>query len=369
MSKKGSKQSSYSYCKRNLIINMLGQIRTNVSRVVDALMFRLYHKSYNDFILLIARGQIIPGLERVSPSHSNYSLDYMLDEHYDETREKYYVEYLNSKYKKDGFDYRTDDGFFCLNIELMIYCHIWESSLFLKSLKHITDLLTGQEYDWGLELPDMKIKPFIKDSIIKPLVDIENEFGQLLKKAYSPNLRNSFAHSLYHIDMECRKIYLYIKRPDEEDCVGRVITFEEFQEKFLYSISLCYLLRLSINHQRDMAANSHGGAITKAFKVPSGRMMQIFADYKEIKGKRHPVFSGVLIKERVHRFKVGDWVKFEGLQTPIEVIAVKDTETEQFVKLKGARKMCSSTILTFTTLHNETMFNHNDHQIIKLFLD
>ena len=348
---------------------MLGQIRMNVSRVVDALMFRLYHKSYNDFILLIARGQIIPGLERVSPSHSNYSLDYMLDEHYDETREKYYVEYLNSKYKKDGFDYRTDDGFFCLNIELMIYCHIWESSLFLKSLKHITDLLTGQEYDWGLELPDMKIKPFIKDSIIKPLVDIEDEFGQLLKKAYSPNLRNSFAHSLYHIDMECRKIYLYIKRPDEEDCVGRVITFEEFQEKFLYSISLCYLLRLSINHQRDMAANSHGGAITKAFKVPSGRMMQIFADYKEIKGKRHPVFSGVLIKERVHRFKVGDWVKFEGLQTPIEVIAVKDTETEQFVKLKGARKMCSSTILTFTTLHNETMFNHNDHQIIKLFLD
>ena len=270
---------------------MLGQIRMNVSRVVDALMFRLYHKSYNDFILLIARGQIIPGLERVSPSHSNYSLDYMLDEHYDETREKYYVEYLNSKYKKDGFDYRTDDGFFCLNIELMIYCHIWESSLFLKSLKHITDLLTGQEYDWGLELPDMKIKTFIKDSIIKPLVDIEDEFGQLLKKAYSPNLRNSFAHSLYHIDMECRKIYLYIKRPDEEDCVGRVITFEEFQEKFLYSISLCYLLRLSINHQRDMAANSHGGAITKAFKVPSGRMMQIFADYKEIKGKRHPVFQ------------------------------------------------------------------------------
>ena len=91
----------------------------NVSRVVDDLMFRLYHKSYNDFILLIARGQTIPGLERVSPSHSNYSLDYTLDEHYDETRELFYVEYLNSKYKKEGFDYRTDDGFFCLKIELM----------------------------------------------------------------------------------------------------------------------------------------------------------------------------------------------------------------------------------------------------------
>lgn len=350
------------------MINMLGQIRMNVSRVVDDLMFRLYHKSYNDFILLIARGQTIPRLERVSPSHSNYSLDYTLDEHYDETRELFYVEYLNSKYKKEGFDYRTDDGFFCLNIELMIYCHIWESSLFLKSLKHITDLLTGHEYDWEIELPDMKIKPFIKESIIKPLVDIDDEFGQLLKKVYSPNLRNSFAHSLYHIDMECRKIYLYIKRPDEEDCVGREITFEEFQEKFLYSISLCYLLRLSINHQRDMAANSHGGAITKAFKVPSGRMMQIFADYKEIKGKRHPVFSGVLIKEGVHRFKVGDWAKFEGLQTPIEVIAVKDTETEQFVKLKGARKMCSSTMLEMADAQDEIEYNCKDYQIIRRYL-
>ena len=65
----------------------------NVSRVVDDLMVRLYNKSYNDFVLLIARGQTIPGLEKVSPSRSNYSLDYTLDEHYDETREQFYVEY------------------------------------------------------------------------------------------------------------------------------------------------------------------------------------------------------------------------------------------------------------------------------------
>ena len=117
-----------------------------------------------------------------------------------------------------------------------------------------------------------------------------------------------------------------------------------------------------------MAANSHGGAITKAFKVPSGRMMQIFADYKEIKGKRHPVFSGVLIKEGVHRFKVGDWAKFEGLQTPIEVIAVKDTETEQFVKLKGARKMCSSTMLEMADAQDEIEYNCKDYQIIRRYL-
>ena len=347
---------------------MIEYIRMNVSSVIDNLMIRLYNKSYNDFILLIARGQIIPGLERVSPSRSNYSLDYMMDTYYDETREKFYVEYLNLKYNRAGFDYRTDDGFFCLNIELMIYCHIWESSLFLKSLKHITDLLIGKEYDWGLELPDMKIKSFIKDSIINPLVEIDDEFGQLLKKAYSPNLRNSFAHSLYKIDMEQRVISLYIKRMDKDDCVERSVSFNEFQEKFLYSINLCYLLRLSINHQREMASNSHGGAITKAFKLPSGRMMQIFANYKEIKGKRYPEFSGALIKERFHRFKVGDWVKFNELQTPIEIVAVKDMKNDQFVKLKGARKMCSTKMLEIAVPLDAIDYNCKDYQTIRFYL-
>lgn len=97
-------------------------------------------------------------------------------------------------------------------------------------------------------------------------------------------------------------------------------------------------------------------------------MMQIFADYKLIKGKKYPIFSGVLIKDKVHRFKVGDWVKFEGLQTPIEIVAIKDTETEQFVKLKGARKMCSSTMLEKSEPKDVIDYNCIDYRIIRLYL-
>lgn len=354
--------------KENMQNNMLRDIRMESARVIDELIERLYKKSYVDFILLIARGQIIHGLERVTPSESNYSLDYTMDEHYDETREKFYLQYLNSKYKVPGFDYRTDDGFFCLNIELMIYCHIWESSLFLKTLKHITDLLTGKEYDWDLELPVTKIKPFIKDSIIKPLLDCDDEFGKLLKKAYSPNLRNSFAHSLYHIDMEGRKIYLYIKRWDDEDEVGRSISFEDFQKRFLYSIHLCYLLRLAINHQRELAAQAKGAAITNAFVVPSGRKMQIFADLWEIRGKLYPEFRGALIKETLHRYKVGDWVRFEGLPTAIEVVEVKNTDSDQFVRLQGAKKMCSSLMLQPSDPPGTVNDNCKDYKTIRMYL-
>lgn len=347
---------------------MLRDIRMESARVIDELMKRLYRKSYVNFILLIARGQIIHGLERVSPLKSNYSLDYTMDEHYDETRERFYLQYLNSKYKVSGFDYRTDDGFFCLNIELMIYCHIWESSLFLKTLRHITDILTDKEYDWDLELPITKIKPFIKEIIIKPLLDIDDEFGKFLKKAYSPNLRNSFAHSLYNIDMERRKINLYVKRLDEEDEVSNVISLEDFQKRFLYSIHLCYLLRLAINHQRESAAQAKGGAITETFVVPSGRKMQIFADFRDIRGKCYPEFRGALIKETFHRYKVGDWVRFEGLPTPIEIVEVKNTDSEQFVRLKGTNKMCSSLMLQPSDAPETVDNNCMDYQTIRMYL-
>lgn len=259
----------------------------------------------------------------------------------------------------------------------MIYCHIWESSLFLKTLKHITDLLIGQEYDWELDLPDMKkkeerkvlkISPFIKNSILKPLVDNGDDFGQLLKKAYSPNLRNSFAHSLYRIDMECRNIDLRIKKIDEDDCVKSEISFEDFQEKFLTSVYLCYFLRRAIYYKREEVAKKRG-AITEPFKVPTGRMMQIFAEYREFDGKKYPSFTGCLITENVYRFKVGDLVKFEGIQTPIEVVEINDTKTEQLVKLKGAKKMCSSTMLKISSQKDEIDEECKDYQMIRLYLD
>ena len=117
-----------------------------------------------------------------------------------------------------------------------------------------------------------------------------------------------------------------------------------------------------------MAAESHGKAITEAFKVSSGRVMKIYADYRNINGKKYPEFWGTIIKENKHRFKVGDWVKFEGLPTPIEIIAVEDTSTEQFVRLKGARKMCSSKMLEIAEMQGEIDRNCKDYQIIRRYL-
>ena len=60
-----------------------------------------------------------------------YCLDYMLDSYRDETRDNFYIRYLNRRYKNDDFKYQGDDGIDDLCVEMMIYSHVWESESFL----------------------------------------------------------------------------------------------------------------------------------------------------------------------------------------------------------------------------------------------
>ena len=63
--------------------------------------------------------------------------------------------------------------------------------------------------------------------------------------------------------MKGRKICLFVKRWDEDDEVCKTNNFGYFQQKIQYSIHTCSLLRLAINHQRDVEAQTKSGAITK----------------------------------------------------------------------------------------------------------
>lgn len=338
-----------------------------VLELLDGVNDRLYKKSYNDYIVLMARGDVIP--ELVNIGKEPYVVDYQMDHYYDETRERFYVEYLQKRYRKEGFDYTGEDGFFDLNIELMIYSHIWESHYLLKTLSHIADLLSGKPYNWGLRIPFNNNKNYIKENIIIPLIEAGDDLGTFLKDAYSPNLRNGFAHSMYDIDCKSRKISLHNLKFDKDDTVQHEITFDDFQMKFLKSIQFSYMLaRMIVKTREDVAKTCNGKAVTEPFELPNKRKLQIFVDYREIRGVQYPEFRAALIKEVVKRFNIGDWVQFESIKTPIEVVDVINTEKEQFVKLKGARKMCSSTMLTLSSAPDKVDENCNDYKIIKRYL-
>ena len=64
-----------------------------------------YHPKddYISYILYIGRADVIP--EQKAHFCTSCVIDYQLDRYYDETRELFYLHYLNRNYSKEGFKY------------------------------------------------------------------------------------------------------------------------------------------------------------------------------------------------------------------------------------------------------------------------
>ena len=176
---------------------MLKDIIKETESAIDAAYKEMYEKYYIPFVLLIGRADIMPGLNR--HYHTDCVIDYQLDRYYDETREGFYIRYLNRNYHREGFHYEGDEGIDDLSIEMMIYDHLWDSSYFLKSLVRIAAILTGKGYIWKPGLKDGGKWEYINKEIIEPLKEKGIELGRIIEKGYSTDIRNAFAHSLYNI--------------------------------------------------------------------------------------------------------------------------------------------------------------------------
>lgn len=174
---------------------MINEIREEVMSALNHGFNKIHHDDYLSFILLISRADIIEG--NAEFSGSDCVVDYELDRHFDETREAFYLHYLNRNYKIEGFHYEGESGIDDLSIEMMIYCHLWDSHYFLKSLYRLSAILEGKGYKWKVNIPNHGKWSFINENIVMPLVEKSYELGSIVKKAYSSDIRNAFAHSLY----------------------------------------------------------------------------------------------------------------------------------------------------------------------------
>lgn len=266
---------------------MLKEIVNEVELAIDEAINTMAEKDYNAFILFIGRADTIPLLK--ASTGTECVIDYQLDRYYDETREAFYIRYLNRNYKREGFNYSGDAGIDDLSIEMMIYAHLWDSMYFLKSLYRIAQVLSGHGYAWNPQIPENGKYSFMRNEVIAPLVDNEYMLGEILGKGYKSSIRNAFAHSLYTVDKVKREIYL---RPTTSPHMK--LTFEEFQKCFLYATILMNRLQnsLEVNH---MLAAKKNAALTKAFFTPDGIKVQVFAETFEMEGKEYPRFRIVKI--------------------------------------------------------------------------
>ena len=213
-------------------------------RVLEAIGLTLDNvrlKSFSDFALLLASGDYYEVLYTHTNDMSPYVIEDPTDELIDDTRQSFLNSFLRKFINrlKNGDEMDDQELEYEINIQLMVYTHVWESHWFLKQLERIAAILSGKGYVWKSSVSTTRKGSFIKEHIIQRL-DEKSDLLDIIKRCYSDSLRNDFAHSSYYIDMGDRAIKSHKHGLLEEN----VITFSEWEEMFVNTI----LLSVNLNN-------------------------------------------------------------------------------------------------------------------------
>ncbi len=220
------------------------EVMDSVNEVLDAVK----NMSFSDYVLLLARGGY--QVETEGTAFSPYVLDSRLELYQDRTREQFLIDYLNSytSLLKDVVFMTNEYKEYDLNIQMMIYAQIWESHQFLKTLKRIGGILTGNSFEWRISFEYQnekgKVKPIakanlIQDQIIASLKRGYPRFGNLIESIYDGQMRNDFAHASYYINMNEHAI---MSLDSERYSIKQTKDLFDWEKTFVYSILLSYHL-------------------------------------------------------------------------------------------------------------------------------
>ena len=197
----------------------------------------------------------------------------MLNSYRDETRDNFYIRYLNRRYKNDDFKYQGDDGIDDLCVEMMIYSHVWESDAFLKHLYRLSNIVSGNEfYDWDVSGLKFHGHPLIMETKER-FKDACPKLYKIIDASYTGYIRDSFAHSLFNVDEDARIIELYSDRVKNNLNLSR-LSFDEFQAKFLYTVELSYELSRML-HETRKAVIKDWELLSKPIPLPDGKILSI----------------------------------------------------------------------------------------------
>lgn len=200
----------------------------------------------SDYVLLLADGEYKGKYLNYTPKMNPYVIDDKEDTWVDETRVNFFVEFLKTFYSFPSNIDMVDNSEIRLNMELMIYSHVWESKPFLKKLSRLVKIATGSEYDWKINVPPKRynfIKAQIKTILENKCLLIES----VINNAYHSSLRNAFAHSEYSFDSKGSLIWLH--NYGSEAWEMKNISFDDWSKRLSYSILLAYNL-INITHER-----------------------------------------------------------------------------------------------------------------------
>lgn len=227
-------------------------IDIEVNTAIDELLDYIELKS-KDYILLLANGEFHSSL--LSSSLNPHVIDYHGDRWRDEDRFKFFSLYMDQHYSFPGKSSVISDSI-SIQLELMLYTHIWESKPFLKRLFRLASLAINNSYPWDVEVPKYKKEDYVRKVIRKAFEDKGLAIGKVIKDGFHTSLRNAFAHSDYSISYSNKRIDLH-----NYGGMGwelEKISFQAWAKRFAYTALISYNLHVKLHEKRTSLLKKYG---------------------------------------------------------------------------------------------------------------
>ncbi|MCY0976869.1 hypothetical protein PGH12_06850 [Chryseobacterium wangxinyae] len=222
------------------------EIKSLIRKTLDEIRLN----NFENYILYIADGDYNDDFA-THPKFSPYIIDNRIDLYKDDTRINFLTRFMTTFYSFPPDVEEVTDDEYRIYMELMVYCHVWESKPYLRKLYRFALLANNEDYDWKVEVPEMSKHDFIRNNIRTKFTDSSNDLANIIRKGFHTSLRNAFAHSEFHILENI--IHLDTYKGQSWDI--QEISFDDWSERFCYSILLCYyLLKESYNDRKNIIA-------------------------------------------------------------------------------------------------------------------
>ena len=253
------------------------EIEEEVKRSVESTLNMIEQKFFSNYVLLLAHADY---------AHNIYcygcNVNIIREENHIFLVRDYlngYLLYLQDPSPLTLYDY---------TIQMMIYSHLWESNYFLKFIKRIAYIVQGKKYKWKIRLDHTVSRQNMINQSNELLLKKQSLIGNIIDKSYCAELRNSFSHMSYKIELQNSRIVLY---KDDSLAYKQILSIEEWEEYFVYSLLLTFHLFNSIDYRKN----------TFMDKYPD--MEKILVDIPDDQGKFN--------KKYVYPRKKGEkWVEF-----------------------------------------------------------
>lgn len=207
--------------------------------VISAFDYSIAYNREDSYILFLANGEYHSEFDGPNRRVNPYTIDNRLDIYKDESRFRFFIEFMRTYYSFPAGATRNDDNEYRITIEMMVYSHIWESKPFLKQLFKLSALCAKKGFIWNVSVPDMSKHEFIRNEIRSLFKESNLDLADIISKGFHTSLRNAFAHAEYSVDITNSRIVLDTYKPHLSWDI-REISFDDWTKKFIYTALLAY---------------------------------------------------------------------------------------------------------------------------------